>query len=88
MTHYPEVAAALDPTTVDLIAYGHDHTLALAHDGAAVRVDPGTLMGYRPTDRSEVPATFAIYDTGTRRASAFRIGEAGVEPHASGTAAG
>lgn len=84
MTHYPAVASALDPDAVDLIAYGHDHTLAVAATGGAVRVNPGTLMGYRPSDRSDVPATFATFDTDTRMATAFRVGEEGVEPHPGG----
>lgn len=83
MTHYPEIAAGLDPAAFDLIAYGHDHTLAIASDSGVARVNPGTLMGYRPSDRSEVPATFAVFDADTRRARAFRVGEAGAEAHPS-----
>lgn len=82
MTHYPEVAEAVDPDDLDLIAYGHDHTLYAGRRGRAHLVDPGSLMGFRP-GHGDVAATFAVFDATGGRVDVFRIARDGqVEEHA------
>ena len=64
MTHFPGVAQAMDGGRFDAIVYGHDHRHRVERTGAGGwRLDPGSLMGYDPAVREEVPPTFLIYDT-------------------------
>lgn len=82
MTHYPEVAAAVDANQVDLIAYGHDHVFHLGSRGRAVVVNPGPLLGYLPSESRDAPPTFAVYDVDKREATGFRVTNDGsVTPH-------
>ena len=82
MSHYPEVAETLDPTGLDLIAYGHDHVFHLGARGRACVVNPGPLMGWRPGE-GEVAVTFAVFDTASGKAEGYRLAEDGtVQQHA------
>lgn len=82
MTHYPEVAAAVDAAEVDLIAYGHDHSFHVGYREAAAVVNPGPLLGYLPSEKRDVPPTFAVYDSRERKAAGFRLsGDGSVEAH-------
>jgi uncharacterized protein len=76
--HYPAIAASLaDAGAFDLVCYGHDHRYAVTERSDALLVNPGTLLGYDPGARADVPATFLIVDTQTRAVAAHRIGHGG-----------
>lgn len=82
MSHYPEIARALDPEGLDLVAYGHDHRFHVGRLGSAWLVNPGPLMGFDPAERSDVPPTFVLFDPEDRGARGFRLaGDGRVEPH-------
>jgi uncharacterized protein len=72
VTHYPEIARAVAASGQhDLVCYGHDHTFTLDLENRLL--NPGTLMGYNPLGKTNVPATFVVYDTQTRSAQAFQV---------------
>jgi len=77
--HFPDVAAALDPRGVDLVAFGHDHRArAWLHDGCW-RVNPGTLMGYDPLRDRDVSPSWAVYDAAAHAVTFWRPGATGAE---------
>jgi putative phosphoesterase len=58
MIHYPEPARRIaESGQLDLVCYGHDHTLLLEPVGDAWLLNPGEIMGMRSTP------TWALYDT-------------------------
>jgi putative phosphoesterase len=76
--HYPEIALRLaESGGFDLVCYGHDHRFAVASRGDALALNPGTLLGYDPAGRSDVPATFALYDTVAGEATILSVGPDG-----------
>lgn len=81
MTHFPAVAEALDPRAFELIAYGHDHRFRIAWRGGAHLVNPGPLMGWDPGARSEVAASFALWDLAAGEVRGFRVEGDAVAPH-------
>lgn len=62
MNHFPDLAEPVDPRRYDVIVYGHDHRYRVAREGAW-RLNPGSLLGYDPAARADVPPTFLVYDT-------------------------
>lgn len=66
--HYPALA-----DSYDLICYGHDHLRASERHGKRLLLNPGTLLGYEPGGKRDVPATFALYDTATGEATFAQI---------------
>jgi putative phosphoesterase len=85
VNHYPEIGESLAASgAYDLVCYGHDHRYTVAHRGEALLLNPGTLLGYDPASRADIPATFVIADSDARTASGYRVGPGGiVEPHQS-----
>jgi putative phosphoesterase len=83
VNHYPAIAEGLAQSGgFDLVCYGHDHRFAVSRRGAALLANPGTLLGYDPGARADVPATFLVVDTDTRAATGFRVAAGGrIEPH-------
>ncbi len=79
LTHFPEVAAALDARSFDLIAYGHDHLRAAERRASAHVVNPGCLMGFVP-GRGPVAPTFAVWDVDTDALTAFEVADGVVRP--------
>lgn len=85
LTHFPAVARALDPGAFDLIAYGHDHAFALPpppEGTGALRVNPGTLMGYRPLERRATAVSWIVYHPGPHSANGWRLQGDEAVPHA------
>jgi putative phosphoesterase len=79
--HYPELAQGLaDSGRFDLVFYGHDHRLALERRGKTVVVNPGTLLGYDPVARADVPASFMVYDLAADEAKAFQVASGTARP--------
>ena len=78
MNHYPEIALAIAATGADdLVCYGHNHVFRVERLGSTLAVNPGPIMGYEPTGRRDVPATFLQYDTATGAVVAYHVNTTG-----------
>jgi hypothetical protein len=74
VNHFPDIAGELAATgSFDLVCFGHDHRFRLESRGDTLAVNPGTLLGYDPVSRQDVPATFAVYDTAKRQAAFYEV---------------
>ncbi|MCC6625975.1 MAG: metallophosphoesterase family protein [Chloroflexi bacterium] len=74
MNHYPELALGIAAAGQDdLVCYGHNHLFRIEQLGRALTINPGPVMGYDPTGRRDVAATFVIYDTTAGAAAAYEV---------------
>jgi putative phosphoesterase len=74
VNHFPEIAGELAASgDFDVVCFGHDHRIRLERHGEALAINPGTLLGYEPGSRTDVPATFVVYDTSTHEAVAWQV---------------
>ena len=74
VNHYPEIALPIAQAGKhDVVCYGHDHAFNIATKGNTLIINPGTLMGYSPIKKENVPATFVIYDTETNQVTGYQI---------------
>jgi putative phosphoesterase len=73
MNHFPAIAEALDPVSIPLIVYGHDHRHRVERTDTGWILDPGTLLGYDPLADADVPATFLILDTGNDEVESYQV---------------
>lgn len=73
MSHFPEIAGAIDASRFDLIVCGHDHRFRAERDGRAWRLNPGSLLGYDPAAAAAVRPSFLVYDAGEARPHAFEL---------------
>jgi uncharacterized protein len=74
VNHYPEIALPIAQAGKhEVVCYGHDHAFKVATEGNTLIINPGTLMGYSPIKKENVPATFVIYDTETNQATGYQI---------------
>jgi uncharacterized protein len=74
VNHFPDIAAELVAGgAFDLVCSGHDHIFRIERRSRTLAVNPGTLLGYEPVSRRDVPATFAVYDTNTGEATGYRV---------------
>lgn len=71
--HYPDIADVVDPSSADLVAFGHDHRARSARRDQAWFVNPGTLMGYDPVAAADVPASWAVYDGAAHEVRFWRL---------------
>ncbi len=70
ITHKPQDAKQLAASgSYDLIIHGHDHKPWQSFVGTAEILNPGNVQDTR------YPATFALYDTTTRKAQLVQIGK-------------
>lgn len=76
--HYNTIAAGLAASgRYDAVFFGHNHRFEIRREGAALMVNPGTLMGWDPSAPEggrSITATFAVYDTASGQAEGFRVG--------------
>ncbi len=80
MNHFPELALELARSgSFDLVCFGHDHRFRVEQE-AGLALNPGTLLGWDPSTRADVPATFAVLDTDTREPSFFEVVGGEVRP--------
>jgi putative phosphoesterase len=77
VTHYPSLANTIDPGAFDVICYGHDHTYHVSRHGNTLKLNPGAVMGYLPSKRRTVPASFMIYDAAAHEVEGYRLAEGG-----------
>jgi uncharacterized protein len=73
MNHFPAIAAALDPVSIPLIVYGHDHRHRVERTDTGWILDPGTLLGYDPLTGDDVAATFLILDTARDEVESYQV---------------
>lgn len=72
--HYVDIALSVsDAAKYDVVCYGHNHIYKVERRGRTLVINPGTIMGFDPGQRVDVPATLVIYDTGIDQASGFRV---------------
>jgi len=80
VNHFPELALELARSgSFDLVCFGHDHRFRVERE-AALAVNPGTLLGWDPAARADVPATFAVLETVTRDLAFFEVSAGAVRP--------
>jgi uncharacterized protein len=74
VNHYPNIALPLAQSgKYDLVCYGHDHHFAMEGRGSTLTLNPGTLLGYDPINKQDVPATFILYDTVLHEAAGYQV---------------
>ena len=72
--HYDNIGLPLAHSGIyDLVCFGHNHRYQVEKFGKTLAINPGTLMGYNPLVRKEVPATFVIYDTQDESVASFQV---------------
>lgn len=80
MNHFPALAREMDDRRAHLIVHGHDHRFHVSRtEEGGWRLDPGTLLGYAPLEKADVPATWLVYDSEADEARGFML--AGSERH-------
>ncbi len=57
----------------DVVCYGHNHVFKIELLGRMLTINPGAIMGYDPGKKSDIPATFVIYDTETSTAQGYQV---------------
>jgi uncharacterized protein len=74
VNHYDNIALDLARGGMfDVVCFGHNHRYQVERFGATLAINPGTLMGYSPLDRQEVPPTFAVYDTNSGHVDSYQV---------------
>ena len=72
--HYDDIAQGIALSgAYQVVCYGHNHAFKIAPVGSALTINPGTLLGYDPINRRDVPATFVLYDTHTGEAQGYQV---------------
>lgn len=73
--HYPEKARELaENGGYDVVCYGHNHVLAINEKvGETLLINPGSIMGYHGGELKDIPATFSILDTDSRKGMVYTI---------------
>jgi len=80
MNHFPALAGEVDDRRAHLIVHGHDHRFHVSRtEAGGWRLDPGTLLGYAPQDKADVPATYLVYDSEADDVQGFML--AGSDAH-------
>jgi putative phosphoesterase len=78
MNHFDFLAGPLAASgQFDAVFFGHNHVHEIRREGGTLAVNPGAIMGARPTAQGgivDVDATFVIYDTEAHAVATFRIG--------------
>lgn len=74
VNHYPDIALPIAQSgKYDLVCYGHNHRFAVEQHGSTLTFNPGALLGYDPIGKSDIPATFIIYDTNSNEAFGYQV---------------
>jgi hypothetical protein len=76
--HFDNVARAVAASgEFDLLCFGHNHVREIARVGRTLAVNPGAIMGAAfAADgmRTDLESMYAVYDTASGEAQAFRVG--------------
>jgi putative phosphoesterase len=74
VTHYPDIALPIAQSgEYDLVCYGHNHRFAIEQRGSTLTLNPGTLLGYDPVSKRDIPATFIVYETLSNEALGYQV---------------
>jgi putative phosphoesterase len=74
--HFDNIARPIAASGLyDLVCYGHNHRIRRERLGRTLSINPGAVMGaaFGPAGWETVDSTFAIFDTETGEAGAFRV---------------
>ncbi len=75
--HYDNIARAVAASgDFDVVLYGHNHVYDVSRIGKTLAINPGPIMGaaFAPDGRrTDVPATFVIYDTAADQATRVEL---------------
>ena len=75
VNHYPDIALPIAQSgTYGPVYYGHNRRFAIEQRGSTLTLYPGTLLGYDPVSRGDVPATFIVYETRLNEALGYQVG--------------
>lgn len=81
VNHYPNLARPMAQSNqFDVVCYGHNHIFRIEEQSGTILVNPGTIMGFDPSQRQDIPATLAIYDTESNQAEGYQILRGGASP--------
>jgi hypothetical protein len=73
--HYDNIALEIVRSgQYDLVCFGHNHHYQIERFGKTLAINPGTLMGYNPIEKKEIPPTFVVYDLLTDQTASYQVG--------------
>ncbi|MDZ7801718.1 MAG: metallophosphoesterase family protein [Trueperaceae bacterium] len=78
MNHFPALARTMDTARYAAVVYGHDHRYRVERSDGGWWLDPGSLLGYDPKARAEVPPTFLVLDLSADRVDGYQLSRADV----------
>lgn len=79
--HYNNISLPLSEAgRYDVVCYGHNHSFKIEAKGDTLVINPGTIMGYDPVKRQDVPTTLVIYNTEDHRANGFHVASGAAGP--------
>ena len=76
VNHFDYIARPMAKSgAYDVVCFGHNHELEIAREAACLLLNPGPIMGAKFSSGAweDVPPSFLLYDTRTRRVSTFQI---------------
>lgn len=77
--HFDNIARPIAASGLyDLVCYGHNHRIRRERTGRTLAINPGAIMGaaFASAGWEPVDSTFAMFDTETGEAEAFRVVDA------------
>lgn len=74
VNHYDNIGLEIARSGLhDVVCFGHNHRWQIEQIGLTQVINPGTLMGFGPLDRCDVPPTFVIFDTQDKTATTYQV---------------
>ena len=72
MHHFDNIAEILARSSVyDIVFYGHNHIYNIERKENTILANPGTVMGYDPSKKRDIPATYIVLDTITNTLTSY-----------------
>ena len=74
VNHYDNIALPIAQAGhYDVVCCGHNHRYQVEQLGPTLLINPGTLLGYSPLDKKDVPPTYVLYETATNQAMGYQV---------------
>ncbi|HEX4749858.1 MAG TPA: metallophosphoesterase family protein [Bryobacteraceae bacterium] len=76
MNHFDYLARPMAKSgDFDVVCFGHNHQFEISHEGAALLINPGPIMGAKFSSGKfeETLASFVIYDTATNSPQPYAV---------------